>query len=110
MLMKLGGNVAWHLSYIASNSFASCYESYQYGSKQLLQTPRNCPELMQSGGIGWAEANDSVLKRNSFMWFGRVGRKEEEEKGNWMEMDVEYKAEGAGPRAKSKERPGWKWL
>ena len=38
------------------------------------------------------------------MWFGRVGRKEEEEKGNWMEMDAEYKKEGAGPRAKSKEQ------
>ena len=41
------------------------------------------------------------------MWFGRVGRKEKEEKGNWMEMDVEYKKEGARPRAKEQKQT---WL
>ena len=56
-----------------------------------MELPRTNAEFGDRVGRG----NDSVLKRNSFMWFGRVGRKEEEEKGNWMEMDVEYKKEGA---------------
>jgi hypothetical protein len=44
------------------------------------------------------------------MWFGRVERKEKKEKGNWMELYVEYEKDGARPRAKSQDRPGWKWL
>ena len=116
MLTKLGENVAWHLSYIASNSFASCYEAYQYTVVSSCywchQLPNGhpIPELMQSYGIGWAEENDRVLKRNSFMWFGRVERKEKKKKGNWMELYVEYEKDGARPRAKSQDRPGWKWL
>ena len=29
------------------------------------------------------------------MWFGRVERKEKKEKGNWMELYVEYEKDGA---------------
>ena len=54
----------------------------------------------------WAEANDSVLKKNSFRWFGLVEREEKKEKGNWMELYVEYEKDGARPRAKSQDRPG----
>ena len=44
------------------------------------------------------------------MWFGHVERKNKKKKGNWMELFVKYKKEGARPRAKSQNRPGWKWL
>ena len=44
------------------------------------------------------------------MWFGLVERKEKKEKENWMELYVEYEKDGSRPRAKSRDRPGWKWL
>jgi len=56
------------------------------------------------------DRGDRVLKWNSFMWFGLVERKEKKEKENWMELYVEYEKDGARPRAKSQDRPGWKWL
>ena len=35
------------------------------------------------------------------MWFGRVERKEKEEK-NWMELDVEYKNRGRKAESRAK--------